>query len=102
MLYHYFQKPVVLTGIKSENFKAYLDSFAQELDAIGFAREHVRNQLRAAAHVCVWAEKQRMDVHSLDIEECFGCPLSQFMGDIGLRLQPRTVSASDPASRERR
>jgi len=77
MLYHYFQKPVVLTGIKSENFKAYLDSFAQELDTIGFAREHVRNQLRAAAHVCVWAEKQRMDVDEFsdDFLETFCCHL---------------------------
>lgn len=69
MLHQYFEKPRVLRGIESPEFKAYLDSFAQELDAVGFAREHVRNQLRGAAHLCVWAERQR--VHVEDIGEEF-------------------------------
>jgi integrase/recombinase XerD len=62
MLHQYFEKPRVLQGIESPHFKAYLDSFAKELDGIGFAREHVRNQLRGAAHLCVWAERQRVRV----------------------------------------
>jgi hypothetical protein len=49
LLHQYFEKPRVLRSIESADFESYLDSFAQELDAVGFAREHVRNQLRAAA-----------------------------------------------------
>ena len=68
MLHQYFDKPRVLRGIESANFEHYLDSFAQELDAIGFAREHVRNQLRAAAHLCVWAGRQRVNVEGFSEE----------------------------------
>ena len=53
MFHQYFEKPRVLRGIESADFQSHLDSFAQELDVVGFAREHVRNQLRAAAHLCV-------------------------------------------------
>src|SRR3989304_6157792 len=69
MLHQYFQKPRVLRGIESASLKAYLDSFAQELDAIGFGREHVRNQLRGAAHLCVWADRQRVPIE--DFGEAF-------------------------------
>lgn len=62
MFHQYFDKPRVLRGIESASFESHLDSFAQELDAVGFAREHVRNQLRAAAHLCVWAGRQRVNV----------------------------------------
>jgi integrase/recombinase XerD len=68
MLHQYFEKPRVLRGIESPQFKAYLDSFAKELDGIGFAREHVRNQLRGAAHLCVWAERQRVHVEEFGEE----------------------------------
>lgn len=69
MLHQYFEKPRVLRGIESPEFKAYLESFAQKLDAVGFAREHIRNQLRGAAHLCVWAERQQ--VHVKDFGEEF-------------------------------
>jgi integrase/recombinase XerD len=62
LFHQYFEKPRVLRGIESASFESHLDSFAQELDAMGFAREHVRNQLRAAAHLCVWAGRQRVNV----------------------------------------
>ena len=62
MFHQYFEKPRVLRGIESADFQSHLDSFAQELDVVGFAREHVRNQLRAAAHLCVWAGTQRVSV----------------------------------------
>ncbi len=62
MFHQYFEKPRVLRGIESADFQSHLDSFAQELDVVGFAREHVRNQLRAAAHLCVWAGRQRVTV----------------------------------------
>jgi integrase/recombinase XerD len=68
MVHQYFEKPRVLRGIESVNFERYLDSFAQELDAIGFAREHIRNQLRAAAHLCVWAGRQRVRVEGFNEE----------------------------------
>ena len=68
MLQQYFEKPRVLRGIESADFKSYLDSFAQELDAIGFAREHARNQLRGAAHLCVWAERQGVQVEGFGEE----------------------------------
>jgi len=58
----YFEKPRVLRGIESGDFQKHLDSFAQELGVVGFAREHARNQLRAAAHLCVWAGRQRVKV----------------------------------------
>ena len=78
MLHQYIEEPRVLRGLESSNFNAYLDSFAQDLDATRFAREHVRNQLRGAAHLCVWAEKQRVHVEDFG-EECvtrFGRHLS--------------------------
>jgi hypothetical protein len=62
LFHQYFEKPRVLRGIESADFQSHLDSFAQELDVVGFAREHVRNQLRAAAHLCVWAGRQRVTV----------------------------------------
>jgi integrase/recombinase XerD len=62
MLQQYFEKPLVFEGIESADFKSYLDSFAQDLNAIGFAREHARSQLRGAAHLCVWAELQGVQV----------------------------------------
>ena len=62
MLDQYFEMPRVLRAIESPAFTLYLDSFAQELDAIGFAREHVRNQIRGAAHLCTWAEKHGVPV----------------------------------------
>ena len=68
MLQQYFEKPRVLRGIESADFKSYLDSFAQELRAIGFAREHARNQLRGAAHLCVWAERQGVQVEGFGEE----------------------------------
>jgi len=43
MLQQYFEKPLVFQGIESADFKSYLDSFAQDLNAVGFAREHARN-----------------------------------------------------------
>ena len=39
MFNQYFEKPRVLRGIESANFTTYLDSFAQELDGVGFARK---------------------------------------------------------------
>jgi hypothetical protein len=68
MLHQYFEKPRVLRGIESPDFTSYLDSFAQELGSTGFAREHVRNQLRGAAHLCVWAEAQGVQVESFGEE----------------------------------
>jgi integrase/recombinase XerD len=68
MLHQYFEKPRVLRGIESPQLKSYLDSFAKELDGIGFAREHLRNQLRGAAHLCVWAERQRVHVEDFGEE----------------------------------
>ena len=68
MLHQYFEKPRVLRGIESTDFKSYLDSFAQELDAIGYAREHIRNQLRGAAHLCVWAEREGVQAESFGEE----------------------------------
>lgn len=68
MLHQYFEKPRVLRGIESPDFTSYFDSFAQELGATGFAREHIQNQLRGAAHLCVWAEAQRVQVESFDEE----------------------------------
>lgn len=65
MFHQYFEKPRVLRGIESADFQSHLDSFAEELDVVGFAREHVRNQLRAAAHLCVWAGRQRITVEGL-------------------------------------
>ena len=62
MFHQYFEKPRVLRGIESASFESHLDSFAQELGDVGFAREHARNQLRAAAHLCVWAGGQRVNV----------------------------------------
>ena len=62
MFHQYFEKPRVLRGIESADYQSHLDSFAQELGVVGFAREHVRNQLRAAAHLCVWAGRQRVPV----------------------------------------
>ena len=62
MFHQYFEKPRVLRGIESGDFQKHLDSFAQELGAVGFAREHARNQLRAAAHLCVWAGRQRVAI----------------------------------------
>jgi integrase/recombinase XerD len=62
LFHQYFENPRVLRGIESAKFESYLDSFAEELDTVGFAREHVRNQLRAAAHLCVWAGRQRVNV----------------------------------------
>ncbi len=62
MFHQYFEKPRVLRGIESADYQSHLDSFAQELAVVGFAREHVRNQLRAAAHLCVWAGRQRVTV----------------------------------------
>ena len=62
MLQLYFEKPLVFQGIESADFKSCLDSFAQDLNAMGFAREHARNQLRGAAHLCVWAELQGVRV----------------------------------------
>lgn len=62
MFHQHFEKPRVLRGIESADFQSHLDSFAQELDVVGYAREHVRNQLRAAAHLCVWAGRQRVTV----------------------------------------
>ena len=68
MLDQYFEKPRCLRGIESVDFKSYLDSFAQELDAIGYAREHIRNQLRGAAHLCVWAEREGVQAESFGEE----------------------------------
>jgi integrase/recombinase XerD len=68
VLQQYFEKPRVLRGIESADFKSYLDSFAQELDTMGFAREHARNQLRGAAHLCVWAERQGVQVEGFGEE----------------------------------
>lgn len=68
MLDHYFEYPRVLRGIESASFKSYLDSFAQELDAVGFAREHVRNHLRGAAHLCVWAERSGIEAGAFGAE----------------------------------
>jgi site-specific recombinase XerD len=62
LFHQYFEKPRVLRGIESGDFQKHLDSFAQELGVVGFAREHARNQLRAAAHLCVWAGRQRVTV----------------------------------------
>jgi integrase/recombinase XerD len=62
LFHQYFEEPRVLRGIESTDFQSHLDSFAQELGGVGFAREHVRNQLRAAAHLCVWAGRQRVTV----------------------------------------
>lgn len=68
MLQQYFEKPLVFQGIESADFKSYLDSFAQDLNAVGFVREHARNQLRGAAHLCVWAELQGVQVESIGEE----------------------------------
>lgn len=68
MFEQYFEKPRVLRGVESADFKTYLDSFAQELGSIGFAREHARNQLRGAAHLCVWAERQGVRVEDFGEE----------------------------------
>jgi hypothetical protein len=35
MLQQYFEKPLVFQGIESADFKSYLDSFAQDLNAMG-------------------------------------------------------------------
>jgi hypothetical protein len=66
LFHQYFEKPRVLRGIESANFESHLNSFARELDAVGFARVHVRNQLRAAAHLCVWAGRQRVNVEGFN------------------------------------
>lgn len=68
MLNQYFEKPRVLRGIESAKLRSYLDSFAEELDGMGFEREHARNQLRAAAHFCVWAAGQRVSVEGFGEE----------------------------------
>ena len=68
MLQQYFEKPLVFQSIESADFKSYLDSFAQDLNAMGFAREHARNQLRGAAHLCVWAELQGVQVEGFGEE----------------------------------
>jgi len=56
MLLQYFEYPRVLQGLQSASSRSYLDSFAKELGLIGYAREHIRNQLRAAAHFCIWTD----------------------------------------------
>ena len=79
MFHQYFEKPRVLRGIESGDFQKHLDSFAQELGVVGFAREHARNQLRAAAHLCVWAGRQRVTVEgfSEDLISRFRLHLTQ-------------------------
>lgn len=56
MLERFFERPVVLTGLESPEFKAHLDTFADDLHGLAYSREYARNQLRAAAHFCVWAQ----------------------------------------------
>lgn len=75
MLHQYFENPRVLRGIESADFKSYLDSFAQELEAIGYAREHAGNPLRGAAHLRLWAEMQGVQAESFGGEF-----LSRFLG----------------------
>jgi len=60
MFHRYFEYPRVLQGLKSASSKSYLDSFAEELGLVGYAREHIRNRLRAAAHFCIWAEGRKI------------------------------------------
>ena len=116
MLQQYFEKPLVFQGIESADFKSYLDSFAQDLNAVGFAREHARNQLRGAAHLCVWAELQGVQVESigeefvsrfrLHLPEC-KCPGPE-RGRVGaccrMGVTVRRTSAADrrSANRDRR
>lgn len=66
MLNVYFKKPRVLCGIHSEEFNSYLNDFAKRLHITKYARGSILNQLRAAAHFCVWAELKRLDARMFD------------------------------------
>jgi len=56
MFDHFFKNPIVFRDLKSDKLLGFLDSFSDDLQAAGFAREHSRNQLRRAGHFCIWSE----------------------------------------------
>ena len=69
MLDRFFERPMVLTGLESPELKAHLNTFAEELHAVGYSREYARNQLRAAAHFCIWTQARDGDLSNLDNAE---------------------------------
>lgn len=66
MFDRFFERPVVLTGLESLELQAHLDTFAAELYGVGYKREYARNQLRASAHFCVWAQARGVELSKLD------------------------------------
>ncbi len=77
MLDRFFERPMVLTGLESRGLRSHLDTYADELNGVGYSREHARNQLRAAAHFCVWVQARPGELSKPDhgAVEAFRCHL---------------------------
>lgn len=66
MIANYFDYLQTLELIRSTPAGPYLESFARELEALGYSRSTIERYLRTAAHVSRWARDVGVPIHELD------------------------------------